>query len=255
MLAALGTHPQRSKPPAADPHSQPHPPRALTTRSPTADRRDLRHALDAQSAHSHSRNRLGRHHLVTSPGSTESAHAETRLGIDIRNGAFMEHPLGKVLASTVRVRPADRSQDPRARSATPTASPTPAASPPTPGSHPSTGNQAPGVQHHPKTPRRQPPTQKRHVPSRVRRLPTRPRRPRLLPTKTSRRQTPQRRRHLRRPQTLRHHLSHAQNPNPLPTNTTPTPTPSRLKRLDNKTGHPPRLGEFLHRSPSLVSPD
>ena len=57
--------------------------------------------------------------------------------------------------------------------------------------------------------------------------------------KRARRQTPQRRRHLRRPPPLRHHLSHAQNPNPLPTNTTPTPTPSRLKRLDNKTGTPP----------------
>ena len=124
---------------------------------------------------------------------------------------------------------------PLLRSATPTASPTQADSPPTPGSHPSTGNQAPattrksrGGNHRLKNAMFQAAfVASQHDPDA------------RVPTKTSRRQTPQRRRHLRRPQTLRHHLSHAQNPNPLPTNTTPTPTPSRLKRLDNKTGTPP----------------
>ena len=71
------------------------------------------------------------------------------------------------------------------------------------------------------------------------RHPARPRRPRLLPAQTLRRQTPQRRRRLRRPTPLQHHPRHAQNPNPLPTNPTPTPAPSRLERLDNKTGTPP----------------
>ena len=37
----------------------------------------------------------------------------------------------------------------------------------------------------------------------------------LLPTQTNRRKTPQRRRHMRRPPTLRPHPRHAQKPNPL----------------------------------------
>ena len=159
-----------------------------------------------------------------------------QLGIDINN-VFMEHPLGKVLASLCGFGPRTGARtlaeigDPhRFVNAGRLASyaglaPVNWQS----GTHNTTRKSRGG----------KPPTQKRHVPSSLRRRPTRPRRPRLLPTKTSRRQTPQRRRHLRRPPPLRHHLSHAQNPNPLPTNTTPTPTPSRLKRLDNKTGTPP----------------
>ena len=91
----------------------------------------------------------------------------------------------------------------------------------------------------PQTPRRQPPPQKRHVHRRLRRHPARPRRTRLLPAQTLTRQTPQRRRDLRRPTPLQHHPRHAQNPNPLPRTPTPTPAPSRLERLDNKTGTPP----------------
>ena len=76
-----------------------------------------------------------------------------------------------------------------------------------------------------------------------REVPARPRRPRLLPAQTLTRQTPQRRRDLRRPTPLQHHPRHAQNPNPLPRTPTPTPAPSRLERLDNKTGTPPALLE------------
>ena len=68
----------------------------------------------------------------------------SQIAADIET-AFMEHPLGKVLASLCGFGPRT-SAEPSLRSATPTASPTQAASPPTPGSHPWTGNQAPAPQ-------------------------------------------------------------------------------------------------------------
>ena len=112
-------------------------------------------------------------------------------------------------------------------------------------------------QQHPKTTRRQPPPPQRHVHRRVRRYPTRPRRPRLLPTQTGRRQTPQRRRNLRRPPTLQHHPGHAQNTNPLPTTPAPTrnprkPTPSGLT---TRQGHPPLPSETVYSCPfATVTP-
>ena len=57
---------------------------------------------------------------------------------------------------------------------------------------------------------------------------------------------------LRRPTTLQHHPRHAQNPNPLPTN--PTPAPSRLERLDNKTGTPPRHGRAASLAADISPP-
>ena len=68
----------------------------------------------------------------------------SQIAADIET-AFMEHPLGKVLASLCGFGPRT-SAEPSLRSATPTASPTQAASPPTPDSHPWTGNQAPAPQ-------------------------------------------------------------------------------------------------------------
>ena len=158
------------------------------------------------------------------------------LAADIE-AAFMDHPLGKVLASLCGFGPRTG-----ARTLAEIGDPHRFADG---GRLASYAGLAPvdwqsGAQRcGPQTPRRQPPPQERHVHRRLRRRPARPRRPRLLPTQTLRRQTPQRRRDLRRPTPLQHHPRHAQNPNPPPTNPTPTPAPSRLERLDNKTGTPP----------------
>ena len=64
--------------------------------------------------------------------------------------------------------------------------------------------------------------------------------PRLLPSETSRRQTPQRRGYLRcPPPLLQHHPGHAQDPNPLPSPTTRQIPESAPRGLATRQGHPP----------------
>ena len=132
------------------------------------------------------------------------------LAADIE-AAFMGHPLGKVLASLCGFGPRTGART-LAEIGDPTASPTAAASPPTPGSPPSTGNPdaapcpanpeaATTASKTPRSPQPSPP-------------PSTTQRPRPLPAQTLTRQTPQRRRDLRRPTPLQHHPRHAQNPTP-----------------------------------------
>ena len=92
----------------------------------------------------------GRGHL--GPGHRRPARHSTSTGSVARRAelaeptieaAFMGHPLGISPRHPVRVRPEDRSPDPRKRSATPKPiRPTDPPSPPTPGSPPSTGHPA-----------------------------------------------------------------------------------------------------------------
>ena len=122
------------------PHNQPHS-QKLTTHSSTTDRRDHRSARRAES-HSHSRDRLGRHHLrprlrpqpdLSTPKPTRRRHRQ------LCSWSTPWEKSSLVCAGSAR----GPELEPSLRSATPTASPTPADSPPTPDSHPSTGNQAP----------------------------------------------------------------------------------------------------------------
>lgn len=75
-----------------------------------------------------------------------------------------------------------------------------------------------------------------------RRVP-RSRKPRLLPTQTQRRQTPQRGRHLPRTTTLQRHLQHAQEPTPLPAH-----APRSLNR------QPPPEGRSMPQKRHAIKP-
>ena len=91
--------------------------------------------------------------------------------------------------------------------------------------------------HRPQTTRRPPPTPK--TPCSSPPISSLPPRQSLLPAKTTGRQTPQRRRRLRRQTMIQHPGHHAQNTNPLPTITntkTPRKIPTRqTKRKSEKT--------------------
>ena len=92
---------------SADPHRQ-----TLAPHSPTAHRRHLGRAGRAE-RHRHSRGNLVRSPSPSSPPTwTSSANCRDQLATTIED-AFMDHPLGKVLASLCGFGPSNRRPNPR----------------------------------------------------------------------------------------------------------------------------------------------
>ena len=237
-LAALG-HPHSAHRAAGGPHTHPHR-QTLAPHSGPPHRRHLR-ARWTRRATRHRRGHLGRHHHRARRRLGPICARRDQLATTIE-AAFMDHPLGKVLASLCGFGPRTGART-LAEIGDPTDSPTAAASQPAAyaGLAPvdwQSGRSATV----PQTPRRQPPPQKRHVHRRLRRRPARPRRPRLLPAQTLTpppRQTPQRRRRqpaspdLRRCNII---LAMLKTQTPYQTATTSEPAPSGLT---TRQGHLP----------------